>query len=108
MQTFKPAGGELEILQIAARTLKESNLQVAAAEKAVDAAKAQLIKWLKEERKLDLDALEIGEVINIEGVALIKIGSMNKFDARGFQLAEAELYKKWVKSIPVKRFDPQV
>lgn len=54
-KTFEPGPSELGELQRIARTLKESNQQIAAATKYVEAAKAGLAKWLKDRRQCDVE-----------------------------------------------------
>lgn len=108
MFTCKPSGADLVELQGVAKNLKAANEALAKANKAVEAAKKHLTEWLATNRKLDLNTLEIGEVVNIDGVALIEIGKRNSFDAQAFAIAEPALFEKFKKDFPMRKFRPLV
>ncbi len=108
MQTFKPTGSELEKLQAAAQKLKAGNAKFGEAKKDTEAAKAAISDWLKTERKLDLSTLPIGEMVQIEGVALVEITSMNKFDEKSFLLANPETHARFKKDFTVTKYKPLV
>ena len=104
MQTFKASGSEFDLLRDAAITLKEANSKMADGEKAATAAKKRLADWLQEKRGLNLETLKIGEMVQIEGVALIEIGKQNKFDVSAFMLSEPELHLKFKKDMPIRKY----
>lgn len=108
MKTCKPSDGDLEILQGIAATLKAANAKAAEATKAVEAAKEQLAKWLREKRDCEIETLLIGDMVQIEGVVLIEIASQRRFDEKSFQLEEAKLHEQYMKNRPVKKFKPLV
>jgi hypothetical protein len=109
MKTFKVTDPTAaESLRRAALAIKSGNGMFAAAKKMVEAGKAALADWLKTERETDIETLAIGELISIEGVALIEIGKMNKFDEGAFQLAQPETHAQFKRDVPVKKFKPLV
>jgi hypothetical protein len=109
MKTFKVTDPTVAAtLQRAAKTIKQANGMFAAAKKMAEAGKAALADWLKTERETDLETLAIGELISIEGVALIEIGKMNKFDEAKFQLAQPETHAQFKRDVAVKKFKPLV
>ena len=108
MQIFKPSGAELEQLQGHAIKLKEANAVKGKSDKLVEASKAALSKWLLDERKLDIQTLQIGDMVQIEGVVLIEISAMSKFDEKGFLIAQPVLHAEYKKDLLVKKFKPLV
>jgi hypothetical protein len=105
MQTFKPSPGpELAKLKSVALTLKVANEDMARATKAADAAKDHLVKWLKDNRGVDVPSLPIGELIQIEGVVLVEIAKMNKLDESALLLAEPAIHARWKRDLPVRKF----
>lgn len=108
MRTFKPNATQRKKLQEVATNLKDANALLAIATKSVEASKKHLAEWLHETHGLGLDTLKIGEMVQIEGVILIEIGSMNKFDEKAFLLADPEQHARFKKDFAVKRFKPLV
>jgi hypothetical protein len=106
MQTFKPAEADLTKLKGSARSLKEANEVMAEAKKRADAAKEFMADWLKRERGVELETLEVGEILSIDGVALIEIGKQTRFDEGAFSLAEPVLHARFRKEFSVKKFKP--
>jgi hypothetical protein len=108
MITCRFEGARLATLKGITETLRDANKKMAEAKKAVEASKEMLSKCLLEERGVILDELPIKEMVHIEGVVMIEIGSQNKFDQSSFMIAEPELFAKWKRDIPVIRFKPLV
>jgi len=108
MQTFKPAGEELKELQLAASILEQANTRLGLAKKEVESCKAKLTDWLATQRKIVLDALPIGEMVMIEGVVLIEIGKMSKFDEKAFLLANPAEHQAFKRDMKVTKFKPIV
>jgi hypothetical protein len=103
MKTFKTTD---ETLRRAADNIKLGNTQLAAAKKLVDTGKAAIADWLQRERDVNLDTLPIGELIAIDGICLIEIGKMNKFDEPAFQLAHPGQHAEFKRDFSVKKFKP--
>jgi hypothetical protein len=108
MQNFKPRPKEIQELIEAAVCLKDANEELSRAKKASEAAKEKLAKWLKDRHGLSVEELAVGEIVHIEGVALIEVGKMSKFREKEFLMAEPELHAKWTGDIPVRRYKPLV
>jgi hypothetical protein len=108
MQTYRPSDRELSTLRIAAAKLKEAYRTAAEQEKIIEANKAHLAEWLKDNRGVNLDALEIGELIQIENVVQIEIGSQARLDAKALLAQAPTIYEAFSKPIPVKKFKPLV
>jgi len=108
MQMFKPAEADLEALQSAAKRLKRGNAMFAIAKKETESAKQTISDWLMAKRETNLETLAIGDMICIEGVVLIEMSSMNKFDESTFLAANPALHEAFKRDIPVKRFKPLV
>lgn len=106
MKTYKPSPQELPGLKDAAGLLKRSNALAAAAAKAVEAAKRQLAKWLKEQRGVELESLVVGDVVQIDNVCLIEVTGQKRFDQASFRLAQPEMFEEWEKETAVKKFKP--
>ena len=107
MKVFKPTTPEsIAALQRAALAIKAANGMFSAAKKMSEAGKTALADWLKTERDTDLETLPIGDLISIDGICLIEIGKMNKFDEARFQLAQPELHAEFKRDLPVKKFKP--
>src|SRR4051794_27131416 len=104
MKTVKPNEEEAAGLKQAARLLKVANELLASAKKEAEAAKEQLAKWLKEKREIDLEVLAIGEFVNIDGVCLIEKGKQNKFDEKGFLVAQPALHGQFKKDFPITKY----
>ena len=104
MKQFKPSDADLLKLQAAATNLQEANKQANTAKATIEANKKVITDWLKENRDLDLDRLEIGETVYIEKVVFIEIGKMNKFDEQAFQIEHGKLHLAFKKDFPVKKF----
>lgn len=107
-KTVKPAGAELVKLKGAARLLKAANEALAIAKKQSETAKEAICTWLKEARAIEIETLPIGEMIILEGVCVIERSSQNRFDEKGFMLAEPEAHARWKKDLPVNRYKPLV
>lgn len=108
MTTVKPQGAELDKLKGAARMLKAANAMFAVAKKDSEAAKEEISKWLKSERQIDLETLQIGEFVNVEGVCIIEKAKQNKFDEKGFLVAEPKLHEQWKKDLPITKYKPVI
>lgn len=106
MKTFKPADSELKSLRLAAALLKAANTALGEAKKQSEAAKKTLTDWLKDNRKLDIESLSIGEFVSVEDVVLIEIGKQNKFDEKAFMSAEPAIHARFKKDFPIHRFKP--
>ena len=107
MKTFKPTDPvSTPRLYTAAANIKAANAMISAAKKLGESGKQAIADWLRTERDTDIEVLPIGELVNIEGICLIEIGSMNKFDEASFQLADPEQHAKFKRDIPVKKFKP--
>ena len=91
MHTFKP---------------NESDAAYGAAKKIIEASKEDLAKWLAENRGLSLDTLKVGDAVHLEGIAMIEISSLTKFDDKALLLAEPTLHAKYTRELPVKKFKP--
>ena len=67
--------------------------------------KAYHADFLKSERNIDIDALPIGEMVNVNnGALVVEIGAQNRFDEKAFAVQYPELHKKFIRAIPVKKF----
>lgn len=108
LKTFKPSPESLAALQRAALSIKSANGMFSAAKKMAEAGKAALADWLKAERDTDIETLPIGDLVSIDGVCLIEISKMNKFDEAAFSLADPEKHAEFKKDLPVKKFKPLV
>lgn len=104
MTTVKPQGADLEKLQKAAKLLKKSNALFAIAKKDSDAAKSEISDWLKAERQIEIETLPIGEFVHVENVCMIERGKQNKFDEKGFLIAEPKLHADWKKDLPITKY----
>jgi hypothetical protein len=108
METFKAVGVELEGLKAAAAKLKAANATMAEAKKSADAAKQHISDWLGTFRKVDIDALKIGERVLISEVVMVSIGKQNKFDAKAFEMEEPKLFAQFKRDFATKQFEPLV
>ncbi len=108
MQTFKPSGAELARLHKLAVELQEANDSSGAAKKTADASKEGLSKWLKEQRGFDVDQMKIGEVVCIEGIAIIERGKQNRLDTKKLLAEEPELHAKFSGEQPITKYRPLV
>lgn len=101
---MKTVKSDEQSLRDAAQMIKEGNAAAAEAEKKVDAGKEILCRWLKEKREIDINTLSIGEMVLIENVCLVEIGSMMKFDEKGFLAAQPTLYAQYKRALKTKKF----
>lgn len=108
MQTVKFNGPDLTEAEIAAKALREANRIISQAQKSADAAKEAITKLLIEKRGINPEILHIGDIVNIEGVLLLEIGKMNKFDEKSFSLKNPETYNAFKRDIPCKKFKPLI
>jgi len=104
MLTVRPGLPDLVKLKASAILLKAANKSIAQAEKTREAAKADISQWLKENREINLEALEIGEIVNVEGICLIERASMDKFDEKSFLLAHADLHAQFKRPLVFSKF----
>src|SRR5436309_726713 len=108
MQTFRPDPIERRHLIGLAELLKNANAQIAAAEKDKEAAKGNLVLWLKARRKLNVDALEIGDAIEIPGVVRIEIDCQTRLAQAALLLEEPLVYERFMRPVAVRKFKPLV
>ena len=108
MRKFIPAESELQSLKEKADCLKKFNAVQAETKKTIEATKAFFAKWLKDNRGLDLETLPIGEIVVIEGVVMIEMGKMDKFDEKAFLLEHADLHATFKRPLPVTKYKPLV
>jgi hypothetical protein len=108
MKTVRPNEAEIQELLTAAVNLKSANQRLAAANKDVDNAKSILRRWLNTSREIDVDTLQIGEIVNIEGVCLIERGKQNKFDEARFAVDSPAVYGAFRRDFPMTKFKPLV
>lgn len=104
MKTVKPNEEEAVTLKKAARMIRISNELMASAKKAVEAAKEQIAGWLKTNREIDIESLPIGEMVNVDGVCLIERGKQNKFDEKGFLVAQPAVHAEFKKDFPITKY----
>jgi hypothetical protein len=104
MKTVKPNEEEAASLKKAASMLKVSNELLASAKKSVEAAKEQIAGWLKTNREIDIELLPIGEFVNVDGVCLIERGKQNKFDEKGFLIAQPALHAEFKKDFAMTKY----
>jgi hypothetical protein len=104
VKTCKPAESELPVLQHLSKSMAEANAAKAKADKIVESSKEGLAKWLLEQRDINIETLQIGDMVMIENVVLIEIGKQERFDEKGFLVSEPALHAQWVKPRPVKKF----
>jgi len=105
MQTFKLTDPAL--IQ-AAKILKAANAMAAQSKKEIETAKAIISQRILALRQVDISKLPIGDVISIDGIALIEIGKQNRFDSDSFQIANPALYEKYKKDFPTIKIKPLV
>lgn len=108
LQIVKPAGADLEKLQKAAKLLKKSNALYAIGKQGAEAAKAEISDWLKVNRKIDLDALPIGDFVNVEKVCMIERSKQNKFDEKSFLVDQPQLHEQYKRDHPITKFKAQI
>lgn len=94
------------MLRRAAVRLKKANSINSASEKVAKASKEFLAGWLQKNRNLDLEKLQIGELVHIEGIVLIEIGKQNKFDTEAFSSVQPQTFEKFKRDFPTKKFKP--
>lgn len=105
MKTFKVTNeNELAGMIDAAKRLKAANAAIAAANKEVETCKAHIAGWLKDNRGLTLDTLDIGEIVQIDGVVMIERAKQNKFDEKAFAMAQPEVYAANKRDFPMNKF----
>lgn len=104
METFKPTGAELALLQSEVLILEAANAALAKAKKQVEQAKENLCRWLSEKRGVSVESLGIGEMVLIEGAVILEIGKMDKLDEPGLRQKQPEIYAQFLKPIKVKKF----
>ena len=108
VQTVKPNPQNDSVLRQAAVMLKNANAALSSAKKQADAAKTTIAAWLLENRQINVDTLPIGEIVNIDGVALIEIGKQNRFDQKAFALAQPTLTLEFTREFPTVKVKPLV
>jgi hypothetical protein len=106
VRTCKPADCDLQTLQQTADRLRQANQQLSRAGKLRDAAKKSLSDWLRNNRQIDIEALPVGEIVVIEGIALIEIDSQNRFDEDAFLLSDPEKHAAFRKELPIRKIKP--
>jgi transcriptional regulator NrdR family protein len=106
MKTFKASEAEVKRLRIVMAQLALANKQAGEAKKSVEAAKADIEKWLKEERELEVASLTIGEMVLIDEVVLIEIGKTARFDEKAFLLREPALHAEFKRDVPRITYKP--
>lgn len=104
MQTVKPNETEIVELTKAAQMLKDANAQLASAKKNADSAKATLAKWLLEHRSINIETMKIGDIVNIEKVALVEIGKQSRFDLADFTIKQTALAVQFTKDFPTTKY----
>ena len=105
MQTFKTNDAALVN---AAQQIKQGNAILALAKKQVESGKAAIETWLKENRQVELSALAIGEIVNIDSVCLVEVGKQSRLDQSALQLECPETFAKYRKEFPCLKFKPLV
>lgn len=98
------SGGPLQSAIDAAKLLKESNSLLANATKQVEAAKSAIASILKDNREIDIETLNIGEMVLIDGVMLIECSKQNKFDSKSFMLAEPAKFAEFKRDFPTRKY----
>jgi hypothetical protein len=104
MITVKPQGTDLDRLRRAAAMLRKANALFGIAKKDSESAKAEISAWLKAERQIDIEALEIGQMVNVENVCIIERGKQNKFDEKSFLFEQPELHAKYKRDLPITKY----
>lgn len=108
MTTIKFSGAEHAETRMAVQLLKDANKALSGAKKQADAAKDAITALLLNKRGINLETLEIGDVVSIDGLLLIKVNSQNKFDEKSFMLQNPAQHEAFKKDFAVKRFEPLI
>lgn len=109
IKTFIPTDqNEKAELRAAAAALRDANRAQGEANKAIEAAKERLTKWLKEQRDCELATLPIGDIVHVEGIVIIEVGKMSKFDEKRFMLDKPLEHQAYKADMPVRRYKPLV
>ncbi len=99
---------QLGQLATACQMLKEGNAMLALGKKKADAGKQAIIHWLASERATNVEALEIGEIIIIQGekgdLIKLEIKGKNRLDQESLQLHAPEVFAAHYKLFPEKSF----
>lgn len=104
MKTFKANEMDAAMLKDAASKLKAANAAIAAANKQVEASKQAIAQWLKDNRDTDIDALTIGEFVQIDGIVMIERAKQNKFDEKAFLLEQPAQHAAYKRDFPMNKF----
>ena len=95
-----------EDIKKAVANLRQANAMLSEGKKLSEGAKAVIRNRLLELREVDLAALPIGEMVNVEKLILIEVGKQSRFDEHQFQLDQPESYLSYKKDFPVLKFKP--
>jgi hypothetical protein len=108
LNTFKPDADSLEILKGFARTLRDARTAKSKAEKAEEASKDALAKWLKENRDYEVSAMRLGDVVFIEDVVMIEVNPRRKFDEQELLAADPDTHEQWMRTKGCTYFRPRL
>lgn len=105
MQSIKTSDS---MVKQAAECIRDGNKLLADGKRLVEAGKASLSAWLKTERKVDVESLPIGEIVNVDKVCLIEIGKQTRFDSKTFQLDRPKDFADYQRDFPTVKYKPLV
>lgn len=106
--TIKPQGVDLEKLQKAAKLLRKANVLFGLAKKDSESAKAEIANWLKAERKIELETLEVGTLVSIDKVCLIERAGQKRLDEKKLLFEEPMIHARFKFELPITKFKPLV
>lgn len=104
IRTVKPNEIDKGTLKAMSAKLAMANTMLGQGKKMADQAKESIARWLKENREIDLNVLEIGEMVQIEDILLLEIGKQSRFDEIGFAQSHPDLHEDFRKDFPIKKF----
>ncbi len=108
MKTYKPNETEIVTLRDAAKSLATGNKMLSDGKKSSDAGKAGIAAWLVSARGCHIDTLPLGEIVHVEGVAMVEIASQSRFDEKAFALAHPDLHATFIRPLRITKYKPLV
>jgi hypothetical protein len=104
MKTTKPNDQEIGKLITAAQSVKSGNRAIADGKKLVETGKEYIADWLAKNRAIELDKQPFDEVVSIQGVCVVQIGSQVRFDEKAFMIQHPELHAQFMRKNKILKF----
>lgn len=106
MKTVKLNGHDAVIACDAFKQIARANRLESEARRLKKSGKKAIAEVLKHRRGIDVNALSIGDAVNVDTLGIIEVSGQNRLDQTSFQLSDPKTFAEYTREFPVVNYKP--